>query len=106
MAIRSIVRNIPSWTLLFSLLVACTSVDTSVKVTQRGWILELPEEERVAVTNLLRSKQFGDLDKRDHELQRQYERGQIDDRSLTLEYQERFARRSAKFCRPHVSHDL
>lgn len=87
MATRRIHRSIPYWTLLVIVLVGCASVSPPVEVTKRGWILELPEEERVAVRSLLRSQQFEQLDKRFQHLQVQYEQGRIDDRSLMLEYQ-------------------
>lgn len=87
MATRRIHRSIPYWTLLAIVLVSCASVSPPVEVTKRGWIFELPEGEREVVMNLLRTKQFDQLNKRFHQFQLSYEEGKIDDRSLTLEYQ-------------------
>ena len=59
----------------------------SLKPPSRGWIVELPLQERQTVVNLLQAGQFTQLDQRYETFQRQYEQGQMNDRDLTLQYQ-------------------
>jgi Domain of unknown function (DUF4034) len=56
-------------------------------ISHAGWMIKLPQEERQAVTNLLRTGQFTRLNQLYEDLQRQYENGLINDRDLTLQYQ-------------------
>lgn len=49
--------------------------------------MERSQQERQAVTTLLRAGQFAELDRRHEAFQLQYEQAKINDRDLTLEYQ-------------------
>jgi hypothetical protein len=78
-------QTLSSCTLL--ILSSCTAIGLAPESPSRGWIIELPTQERQSVVNLLQAGQFMQLDQRYETFQQQYEQGHMNDRDLTLQYQ-------------------
>lgn len=79
------------WNLhLLGVLIFITSLQFSFgapSISHAAWLVELPQKDRQAILNLLRTTQFSKLDQHYVDLQQQYETGLINDRDLTLQYQ-------------------
>ena len=69
------------------ILFPCSTLAVTPEPPSHGWIVELPQEERKIIVEMLRSEQFAQLDQRYNTLQERYEQGTINDRELTLKYQ-------------------
>jgi hypothetical protein len=69
------------------LITGCTTVARAAEPHISGWVMEQSQQERQAVTTLLRAGQYAELDRRYGAFQLQYEQAKINDRDLTLEYQ-------------------
>ncbi|MBH0184337.1 MAG: DUF4034 domain-containing protein [Nitrospira sp.] len=59
----------------------------SPSISHAGWVMELPQQDKRVVINLLRTAQFTRLNQLYENLQQHYEQGLINDRDLVLQYQ-------------------